>query len=143
MLNLKKFRPAFILLAFVALLALVSCNASSMNRLQPVLNIDKTPVVELGSQPATSLQIRNAIIIAGTSLGWDIVPTTSGHVVGTLNLRSHQAVIDIIYSDKQYAITYKNSQNLRYDGTKIHRNYNGWIQNLNKAIKTEILRINT
>ena len=42
------------------------------------------------------------------------------------------------HTRKSYSIEYKASDNLRYDGQKIHSNYNGWIQNLDKAIKTEI-----
>jgi hypothetical protein len=30
------------------------------------------------------------------------------------------------------------STNLNYDGTNIHRNYNGWITNLDKAIRSQL-----
>ena len=30
------------------------------------------------------------------------------------------------------------SSNLQYDGKTIHSNYNGWIQNLDKAIRTQL-----
>jgi len=48
------------------------------------------------------------------------------------------AQVDIKYSTIAYSITYKDSSNLKYDGTKIHSNYNGWIQNLDKAIKIQL-----
>jgi hypothetical protein len=47
-------------------------------------------------------------------------------------------VVDIPYSAKSYSITYKSSSNLNYDGTTIHSNYNGWVQNLHKAINTQL-----
>ena len=39
-----------------------------------------------------------------------------------------------------YSIDYKNSLNLKYDSTKntIHKNYNGWIQNLDNAIQVQL-----
>lgn len=61
-----------------------------------------------------------------------------GYIVGTLKLRSHVAVVDIRHTTKSYSITYKDSTNLDYDGTNIHRNYNGWISNLDRAIKTQL-----
>jgi hypothetical protein len=63
-----------------------------------------------------------------------------GQIVGTLNVRSHTAVVDIPYSTKSYSITYSSSQNLKYDeaaGT-IHSNYNGWIQRLENTIRSRI-----
>ena len=49
---------------------------------------------------------------------------------GTLILRTHTAEIEIPYSAGGYSIAYKSSVNLQ-EGGNIHRNYNGWIQNLN------------
>ena len=42
------------------------------------------------------------------------------------------------HKNKNYSINYKDSTNLDYDGTNIHRNYNGWIANLDRAIKTQL-----
>lgn len=61
-----------------------------------------------------------------------------GVLEGTLNLRSHMAKIEIQYNNNSYSILYKDSSNLNYDGTKIHSNYNGWIQNLQKAIQVQL-----
>ena len=51
------------------------------------------------------------------------------------------AKVDINYNTKTYSITYKDSSDLDYDGTKIHKNYNGWIQNLDNAIKVQLSAI--
>ena len=44
------------------------------------------------------------------------------------------------YSTKAYSIVYKDSQNLDYNGTTktIHRAYNGWVQNLDRGIRTQL-----
>ena len=41
-----------------------------------------------------------------------------GYIVGTLHLREHEAVVDILYDTKSYSILYKSSQNLQYNETK-------------------------
>lgn len=64
-----------------------------------------------------------------------------GHIVGTLRLRSHQAVVDILYYTEIYSITYLDSLNLKYDGKSIHKNYNSWIQNLSNGIHAQISSI--
>ncbi|CAB5499438.1 hypothetical protein [uncultured Gammaproteobacteria bacterium] len=84
--------------------------------------------------------IERAIVRAGTGLGWVMTKKSDKHIVGKLTLRTHLAVIDITYDKNSYSIKYKDSTNLNYDGSKIHTNYNGWIQNLQRSID---LRINT
>jgi len=95
-----------------------------------------------GSSKAVSLgDVETAIRRAGHRLGWQIVPQGPGRAEGTLVLREHRAVVDITYDTKSYSILYKDSSNLNYDGKTIHSNYNGWIQNLDKAISKELLAL--
>jgi len=60
-----------------------------------------------------------------------------GAIRGTLNLRTHQAVVDIPHDTQRFGIRYVSSSNLDYDGTGIHRNYNSWVQNLQNAIMAQ------
>jgi hypothetical protein len=84
--------------------------------------------------------VTRAIVQAGTGLGWDMRVAKPGQIVGTLRLRSHTAVVDIPYTTSSYSIIYNSSQKLNYDAEKnqIHRNYNGWVQNLDKAIRNRL-----
>src|SRR5947209_7911447 len=119
----------------IALVVLGACT-----RTLPLYNVAETPVV--ANKPNPSLDdVSKAILRAGAPLGWQMVQTKPGLMVGTLNLREHQAVVDINYTPKTYSITYKNSANLMYDGQSIHKNYNGWIQNLDKAIHSQLLAL--
>lgn len=119
----------------VALAILVLASAC---RTSPLFNVRDSSVPVPASGPGLSLdQVTEAIVRAGVGLGWDMRAQRPGQIVGTLNVRSHTAVVDISYSTKAYSITYSSSQNLKYDeaaGT-IHSNYNGWIQNLDNAIR--------
>jgi hypothetical protein len=104
---------------------------------QPVYNVSNAPVA--ASKPNPTLEeVSKAIVRAGAALGWQMKETKPGHMLGTLYLRTHVAVVDIDYSVKSYSIRYKDSTDLNYDGTNIHRNYNGWIQNLDKGIRVQL-----
>ena len=119
------------LLVALALL-LTACAAP-----QPVQNINQTSVVT-NKPNATAEDVRQAIVRAGLGLGWQMKNAGPGQMVGTLNLRQHVAVVDIAYDRNSYSIRYKDSSNLNYDGTSIHRNYNSWIQRLDQQIKIQL-----
>jgi hypothetical protein len=67
-----------------------------------------------------------------------MMPRQPGTMEGVLVLRSHRAVVDITYDTAAYSIKYKDSSDLEYDGSSIHSNYNGWVQNLDKAIRAQL-----
>jgi len=104
-------------------------------RTSPVYNISDAAFPEQG---ATESDIAQAIVTAGGSLGWVMKKKEPGHIVGTLHLRDHVAIVDITYDKENYSITYNDSTNLDYDGTNIHSNYNGWITNLSNAINNQV-----
>lgn len=100
-------------------------------RTAPVYNVENA----LFSKEAPSVQAAGDMIkAAGASLGWQMADDGPGHIVGRLPIRTHLAVIDITFDTTRYSIMYKDSNNLKYDGSQIHSNYNGWIQNLQNAI---------
>lgn len=86
-----------------------------------------------GSLAERALQIRRA----GASLGWSMSDWQPGLMRGTLNLRSHQAVVDIPYDRNRFSIRYVDSTNLNASAGTIHPNYNAWVQNLRNAIMRE------
>lgn len=92
-----------------------------------------------GKEPSLE-DVQKAIIGAGAGLGWTMAVVKPGEILGTLNVRSHQAVVTIPFTTKTYSILYKDSSNLKYDADKqtIHENYTGWIQRLDGAIKSRL-----
>lgn len=121
---------ARLILPFVVLL-MVGCRGAV-----PIQNVESAPIAT--NKPASLEEIEKAIIRAGATLGWQMAPRGQGKVEGTLLLRKHRAVVDVNYDAKNYSIKYKDSSELDYDGAKIHPNYNGWIQNLDKAIRVQL-----
>jgi hypothetical protein len=118
--------------AAVLVLLVVGCRGTV-----PVNDVTGAPVV--ASKPNPSLdEVGKAIQRAGAALGWQMKEIKPGYMVGTLSLRKHVAVVDVNYSVKSYSIKYKDSTELNYSDGNIHPNYNGWIQNLDKAIRAQL-----
>ena len=119
-------------LVVTALLLIAACATT-----QPVYDVTQAPIAANKPNP-TMDDISKAIVRAGTGLGWQMNPDRPGHLTGRLLLRTHVAVVDIDYTQSVYSIKYRESTNLDAEGGNIHKNYNGWIQNLDKAIKTQL-----
>jgi len=121
--------------------AALAVTAGGCARTAPIVNVDNVPVTTPSGHPLTAAQVRSAIVAAGTSLGWRITEAGPGKLEGTLALREHTAVVDIPYSAKSYSIMYKRSEKLNEANGTIHSNYNGWVTNLDRAIRTELARL--
>jgi hypothetical protein len=105
-------------------------------RKAPVMSIRDSPISP--AAPSFS-KVEKAIKNAALSLNWKARKVEPGLMEATLFLRSHKAVVTIPYTKTTYSILYKNSENLKYNGTTIHSNYNDWVQNLDRAIQRELL----
>src|SRR4051812_32150372 len=132
-----KTKNAITLLAVAA----VALSLGGCARTAPMLTLDQVPVTTIDGKSLTANQVRQAIVAAGISLGWRIADAGDGRLEGTLLLREHTAVVDIPYTAKSYSILYKRSERLNEANGTIHSNYNGWVQNLDRAIRTEITRM--
>lgn len=120
-----------ILAVAVVVLAVAGCRSAT------VYNVEHSPLNT--NKPMTATQVQGAIKRAGATLGWSMRDVAPGHIEARLPVRSHVAVADILYNAKDFSIKYKDSTNLNYDAkdNTIHSNYNGWIQNLQKAIAAQ------
>lgn len=120
-----------------ALLALAACQT------MPLQTIDKAPV-HLSKRNASLGDVEKAIIRAGTNLGWQMRTIKPGQVNGKLYQNDRIAEISIDFSPSLYSINYLNSSNLDYSAKAgkpimIDKDYNEWIQTLDKEIRREML----
>jgi len=117
-------------LLLISSLVITGCKTST------VYNVQQHKV----SHQKSSATVYRAIRSAGQSLGWHISKIKPGVAQGKLILRSHVAIVRINYTRSSYNIRYVSSKNLKYNSQKntIHSNYNGWIQNLEKAIDARL-----
>ncbi|MEJ6022739.1 hypothetical protein [Ramlibacter sp. PS4R-6] len=104
----------------------------------PIHNVDQAAAVNASGKTLTHDQVRGAIVRAGAALGWQMKDEGPNTLVGTIALRGHSAVVTIPYSTTAYSIKYRSSENLQESGGKIHKNYNGWIQNLHRGIAAQL-----
>jgi hypothetical protein len=121
-------------------LALV-CAAAAMagcNTIAPIQNVSNASVIGPSGKSLSTEEVRSAIFRAGAGLGWIMTEARPGVVKGKLILRTHTAEVEIPYSQTEYSIVYKTSVNLEEASGKIHRAYNGWIQNLNRGINAQL-----
>lgn len=102
----------------------------------PIYNVQYSKIDDQKSSETVYAAIKEA----GQSLGWKITKIKPGVAEGKLYLRTHLAIVRINYSNTAYNIHYVRSENLNYDPKtkEIHTNYNGWIQNLEKAINIRL-----
>jgi hypothetical protein len=120
---------------FLGLLAIATiASLTACGRTAPVKEYQSEPVP---TNITSAAQVAKAIKLAGASLGWIISDAGEGKLKGTLNLREHQAIISIPYTDTSYSLLYLSSVNLKYNASEntIHKNYNGWLTNLNNKIQ--------
>jgi hypothetical protein len=106
---------------------------------EPVYEVDRAIVP---SEPGWGLDdMTNAIQRAGARRGWDMRVDAPGEIEGRLRKPSAKAVVDIHYTSNEFSIRYKSSENLGYQGGRIHNNYNRWVYNLEGDIRREFLRL--
>ena len=118
-----------IVLSLLIMGLLTACNTS-----RPLTNLNNHNIEYLVNGEKTVEDVKLSIIQAGQVLGWQMQPIAPGVIRGTLNIRAHQAVVDIPYNTKSYSIIYVSSVNLDYDGQTIHRSYPRWVNNLKAKI---------
>lgn len=125
-------RLTVLISVLLASLVLIGCPHQAGIR-----NVDSSPLTNPKNTSMT--EIAGAIRRAGAGLGWQMKEVSTGHILGTLNLRKHVAVVDITFDNKSFNIQYKHSTNLNYKSSDktIHSNYNGWIQNLENSIMAQ------
>ena len=122
------------MVAILALFLFVGCRSAA------VYNVDNSSI----EAKTSSAKVYKLIQRAGYSLGWEVTKIDEGLAKATIHLREHVAVVEISYDSDSFSIKYKDSTNLNYnaqDGT-IHKNYNGWIRNLEKQINLELSLLN-
>lgn len=116
----------------IAAAALAGCNT------MPIQNVSDSPVATASGKSLSHDAVRGAIVRAGAALGWQMRDEGPNMMVGTLHLRKHTAVVEIPYTARSYSIQYRSSVNLDEKDGKIHKNYNGWIQNLTRGINSQL-----
>jgi len=126
-----QFKPLLLLSLFISITVSQPANA-----LEPVFDIINAEIVSTTTETMDS--VKKAIVSGGATRKWRMKEISPGHLEAQITVRSHTAKVDIVYSEKNYSITYKESTNLKYNNGKIHKNYNKWIRFLDVAIQKSL-----
>ncbi|WP_205028297.1 hypothetical protein [Oleisolibacter albus] len=127
-----------LLLVFAALVAFALPAQAQFGRTQPVYNVEDAPIASVSGKSLSAEEVKSRIIQAAQAREWIVQEVGPGHLTATVRPRTHVAVVDILYSPTLYSIKYKDSTNLLYDGTTIHRNYNKWVKLLEADINVKL-----
>jgi len=100
------------------------------NRLAPVYVVTEASFIGAAPLARRGDQIRRAAI----RLNWAVQDIRPGEMRATFNARRDQAVVEILYSRDRFSIRHLESSNLSFNGAQINRAYNGWVQDLERAI---------
>ncbi len=112
------------------LLAIAGCKTTDVH------NVPRTAFT--GPVSARLQDVGEAIWAAGRREGWRVRETAPGEVSAEKNLRTHRALVRITYDTQGFDITLLEADGLEYDGRHIHKAYNEWVAQLEKAIQDEV-----
>jgi hypothetical protein len=123
-------------LAFSLGLALLGAGVGGCAaNLSPVLNPSHVPIVGV---PGGGRAVHDAIIRAVADKGWTLAGDAPGVVRASIQKDTFMATVAIAYTGSEYSITYESSSNLKFDGTRIHKRYNLWVDRLRAQINAEL-----
>lgn len=124
-------------LIVAALLFASACGAN----LAPVLNVSHAPVVGVPPGADPTAYVHEAIRRAVASRGWTIAAEAPGVVTATIAKDEVKATVDVLYTATDFSIVYRDSSPaLKFDGTRIHKRYNHWVDRLRASITAELTK---
>ncbi len=133
-------------------LALSVSSAAIAARQVPIVNPQPVAVSSLNATKLTARQVRAAIIAGGAIHGWMLKNEDTGKLVLKLEKGKYYVELNLPYSADGYRIEYVRSENLNYEGpgagasgpaqsiegATIHSGYGRWLENLTRAINSQI-----
>lgn len=122
-------KPISLFICAILALSLAACATVA-----PVRNASQQPVPAGLSQAQVGKIINNS----AENLGWQVTMTKPGFMTATMSVAASSATVSIPYSSSSYSLIYNSSQNMQYDGTQIHSDYNYWVQSLNDKIQDNL-----
>lgn len=131
---MKRTIPVLIVLTLTLCFAMAGCRKGV-----PIIEPSNPSLSSYGN--LTRNNVRDAILRAGSGIGWQMSEERPGLIIGVWQARQHSATVEIPYSNKEYAIKYRTSTNLLEGEGTIHQNYNRWVDRLNRNISAELAKI--
>lgn len=84
--------------------------------------------------PLAPEQVARGMADAAVLARWHVDQSAPGRLRATYQRGSHDATVDVTWTQRDYSIVLVTSHNLREEGGEIHRSYNKWVNALEQAI---------
>jgi len=127
--SLLRALPAFFAIFFVA-----ACATEAIHK------VDKVNYGYYSKTPLTMEKVRSTIERTATRNGWQLSQQKDGSFVGKREWGGgkHNIVVDVIYDVQAFSIKYRDSYQMKYDGSWIHNTYNRMVQKLEDDIVASV-----
>jgi hypothetical protein len=79
-----------------------------------------------------------AITAGAERARWRVREVAPGQMRAERTLNQHRALSEITYDGTGYSVTLLSADNLLYDGSRVHKVYNDWVEELQKGIEDEL-----
>ena len=115
---------------FLAIFFLAACATEQMHK------VDKVDYGYYTKKSLTMEKVRTTIERTATRNGWRLSNQQDGSFSGKREWGGgkHNIVVDVIYDLRKFSIKYRDSHQMKYDGSWIHNSYNRMVQKLEKDI---------
>jgi hypothetical protein len=119
----------------VVLLAVIML-AGCAYKQQPIYNPVQPVPLSAQSLPLARIE---ALVIAGAQMrAWRVERVGGGHLRATQVADKFSATVDITFDQRQFRITYRDSNGLMANNGAIHSHYNFWVRNLEADIRNKL-----
>ena len=130
----ERMNRRIVLSAALPALALGACARGGPDgvRGEPIRNLDNVPFLGRATAPQREDQIQRGAL----SQRWVVEQRGPRLLRATTTLRRYGAVVDIPYNTETFSIRYVSSTNLEQSPGFVLRDYNEWVERLQRAIVT-------
>lgn len=121
----------YLVISFACLLFLTGCNTAT------IYNVYGRSLTSYNDNHNMDV-VADVIMRAAIGRDWEVKRVATDKIRATLYNRQHVATVAITFDQRKFNIEYVSSQNLKHVGTRIHRNYNRWVHNLENDIRKQM-----
>lgn len=119
---------------FLSFLFLAACATEAIHK------VEKVNYGYYSKTPLTMEQVRKTIERTAARTGWKLSNQQDGSFSGKREWGGgkHNIVVDVIYDVQAFSIKYRDSYQMKYDGSWIHNTYNRMVQKLEEDIVASV-----
>ncbi len=121
----------------IAVAVLCGCISTGEGGGEEIMSVEDCKVTLSGTRT-----MKEVVVAAAHGKMWMPEDRGANTVRCTLDVRGHQVVVDVVFTDTSFSIRYVSSQNMDYNPAtrRINRKYNQWVRNLRREIAGQAIK---